>query len=134
MSYTIYFQAYQNGQDQEVSTQQLVECFEPYVASQDEYGLRVEYDAENNSFIYLDLDKETNTAFSVDRLCAHEGLYTSIQKAMLLGNFVCLTPEGEVYALHNDVSEHLPASMQEAIRNGDLIYEVVDSISDLMRA
>lgn len=123
MGYSIYFQAHINGFDQEISVRKIIDVFEPFVKKKDEFGLEIEYDEENSSFILIDITKENCTHFSVERPCADKRFYSSLFKACQFGNFISLYPEGTCIVFDPKTLGHIPKGMKEAINDGSLTCE-----------
>jgi hypothetical protein len=124
MGYTIYFQSHENGGDQQVETEKIVKCFEPYITKRDEFGFEVKYDEVNSSFVLIDLAAKTCSEFSVDRPCGDKRLFESIYKVTQLGNYVSL--EDDRYFVFNEQTiENLPEDMEEDLAESGMKLIVV---------
>ncbi len=126
MSYTIYFQAYENGGDGKINVQNIIECFEPYIIKKDEFGFRVKYDELNTSFIYINIENHFCDGFSVNRPCVDEKLYKSIFRVMKLGNFVSLAPSDDEYYIFDPLTiKHMPSNMIIDLENNIMKKKVI---------
>jgi len=119
MSVTLFFQSHLHGENQEIPTQTIVEQFEPFITRRDEFGFEVVYDAQNSSFVFIDLNLDFGSHFSINRPCTDRRLYVSIYNLMQLGNFVFFWG-GEAFYLLEGMQAHLPEDMQELL-GGDLM-------------
>ena len=125
MSYTLYFQAHQKGEDQYMATKEIMECFAPFISEKNEFGFEVMYDKLNSSFIYIDLSKDRCSGFSVSRPCKDDRLFKALFRIAQLGNVICLFPEGNAHVFNDKTIENLPADLKSAFEEGHMTYKIL---------
>lgn len=134
MSASIYCQAHLNGDSQEIEVSKILDAFAPYVSKSNEFGFEVWYDEMNNSFVYIDVNDELCSGFSVNRPCADKRLYMSIFKCLSLGNFISFWNDGDKFYITNQVTiDHIPPDMKEFLETSNVEIIAVKTADDYLR-
>lgn len=124
MGYTIYFQAHENGDTQQIAVDKIRHCFDPYIVDSDESGFYLSYGPEEACHIAIAAEETYCSDFSVRQPCGDLRLFESMFHAGRTGNFVCMLPEGRFIVFDGQTVGHLP----ESITDDHLHFEIAETV------
>lgn len=119
VSFDLFVQFYEHGEPSVVAVENVRAAFGDHVSGIDATHIRLEYNAENRS--YIDLSPDTKSAgavtgFAVSRPCGDMRLWDALAGILRLGNAVLYFPGGKNPLVGStDTVAHLPQEMIEAL-------------------
>jgi hypothetical protein len=88
MSHDIFVQAHLNGGWQQIPTDEMLECFAPFIELKEDTFVDLEFSDVDSSTLYFHANEPTCTGFMLSHPCGDERLFECVFQVMRLGNFV----------------------------------------------
>ncbi|MEM8640012.1 MAG: hypothetical protein AAGG51_14530 [Cyanobacteria bacterium P01_G01_bin.54] len=70
MSTELFIQAFENGESQALRTQDVLSCFEGFIAERGDRWIKVRFSPADSSVLYFDVNEDTDRCIMVSCPCA----------------------------------------------------------------